>query len=291
MGVGLVLGGGGVVGVAWETGVLAGLAGALGWDPASSPVLVGTSAGSIVGAQLLHGRTLDELVAAQRDPAPSQGAGRGVAPPRDPEAAMEVFRLWGGAEEMDAATARAVGAAALRATGQTEEQMLEMFERMLPSGEWPDADLRVTAVAVETGERVVCTPRSGVSLVRAVAASCAVPGLFPPVSFGEDGHFLDGGLWSGSNADVLAGSGVDAAVFVGPMSAAGGGIGELSARSLEREVELLAAAGIELHTVVPGARFAEANLSLMDATRRAEALEIGLAEGAEAAGRLGHVLS
>ena len=69
---GLALGGGGVVGVAWEVGVVAGLAEASGWDPAGVHALVGTSAGSIVGTQLLQGRTVDELVAGQRGPAPGE---------------------------------------------------------------------------------------------------------------------------------------------------------------------------------------------------------------------------
>ena len=289
MALGLVLGGGGTVGIAWEIGVLAGLADALGWDPDSAAVIVGTSAGAVNGALLRQGRTLDELVGVQR----SEGdrlAGVGSVAPADPEGMMEVFRRWASVERMDAATARTVAGLAATTSGVPEQRWVANFESLLRSGDWPAGDLRITGVSCRRGERVVWTAASSVPLVRAVAASCAVPGLFPPVAIGDD-RYVDGGLWSGSNADVVAGEPLDAVVFVGPMGSGATGIGGLSSRMLEAEREVLAGRGVELRTVQPGERFHDAGMQLMDASRRVEALEIGLAEGKDAAAGLAPALA
>jgi NTE family protein len=267
--------------------VLAGLARALGWDPASASVIVGTSAGSVIGTLLRHGRTVDELVAEQE--AGGLRVGRTSAPAADPAAALPVFRSWAGVEHMDAATARATAALAATVPTPDEAEMVESFRAALPDERWPEGDLRITGVSVTTGERVAWSAASGVELVRAVTASCAVPGMFPAVTVGDD-RFLDGGLWSGSNADLLAGDRLEAAVFIGPMGAGTTGLAQLSARALEREREVLATAGTTLQVVQPGDRFRAAAMQLMDPTRRTEALEIGLAEGSAAAEQLRLVL-
>ena len=287
MALGLVLGGGGVVGIAWEVGVLAGLADGLGWDPASPEVVVGTSAGSVIGTMLRSGRSIEDLVAEQR----AGGMRIGRTPPAagegtpDPTAALAVFRSWAGVEHMDADTARATAALADAVATADEADMVDSFRGALPDGGWPSGDLRVTGVSVSTGERVAWTAASGVDLVRAVAASCAVPGMFPAITVGDD-RYLDGGLWSGSNADVLVGDRLEAAVFIGPMGAGSTGLARFSARALERERALLATAGTALELLEPGDRFRTAAMQLMDPTRRVEALEIGLAEGGAGVERL-----
>lgn len=286
MELGLVLGGGGVVGVAWEVGVLAGLADALGWDPDGARTIVGTSAGSVIGTNLRHGRSLDDLVAEQREGGLRLGGG---GQPGDPAAALEVFRRWTSVELMDPPTARAVGELAMDASATDEAVMLDGFRGILPSADWPEGDLRVTGVSIGTGERVVWTAASGVELAAAVTASCAVPGLFPPITVGDD-RCVDGGLWSGSNADVLAGDHLGTALFIGPMSVGTSGLAAQAGRALAREVDVLAEAGTTLHVLDPGERFVAAAMQLMDASRRVEALEIGLAEGADAAERLRPVL-
>ena len=283
MGMGLVLGGGGVVGVAWEVGVLAGLADALAWDPASADVIVGTSAGSVIGTQLRQGRTITELVDEQREG--GLRVARGTAGDADPDATLEVFTRWASADLMDAPTAREVGQLAVALPLTDEATMLDSFRAVLPSESWPAADLRITGVSVTTGERVAWSSSDGVELVRAVTASCAVPGMFPAITVGED-RYLDGGLWSGSNADLLVGDALPAALFVGPMGVGATGLGRLSARMLDHERTALATAGTSLSIVEPGDRFTAAAMQLMDPSRRLEALEIGLAEGAEAANRL-----
>jgi NTE family protein len=284
-GLGLALGGGGVVGVAWEVGVVAGLAGALGWDPTDAQVLVGTSAGSIVGTQLLQGRSVDELVAGQRGPAAADvPMGREL----DLAALGEIFGTWTTTEEMTAEVARTIGRRATTAATVPEEDYVAAIGGTLVGDDWPAGDLRVTGVSVGTGERVVWTAASGVPLARAVAASCSVPGMFPPVQVG-DGAFVDGGVWSGSNADVLLGSGVEAAVFVGPL-VGDSGIGRVSALALERERRRLAAEGVTLLDITPGERFAPFGQDLMNPAHRSAAVEVGLVDGAEAATRVKDLL-
>lgn len=283
---GLTLGGGGVVGVAWEVGVVAGLADALGWDPAGVRVLVGTSAGSIVGTQLLQGRTVDELVAAQRGDAGDEVP---LRPELDLAALGEIFGTWTTTEEMTPDVARTIGRRASSAATVPEDEYVAGLRGVLAGDGWPDGDLRVTGVSVETGARAVWTASSGVPLERAVAASCSVPGMFPPVRIADEA-FVDGGVWSGSNADALLGAGVEAAVFVGPLVGETG-IGRVSALALERERKALADEGITLLDVVPGDRFAAFGRDLMNPAHRSAALEVGRADGEEAAARLRDVLS
>jgi len=276
--IGLVLGGGGVVGIAWEIGVLQGLADATGFDPTTASVIVGTSAGSVVGSRLLLGESLEELAAEQEGPE-RIGTDR-VAP--DPAAMMEVFQLWTSEPQMTPELARKVGEKSCEAAKMDERDWRESFTEMIGI-DWPDGDLRVTAVSVTTGERVVWTGASGVALSAAVASSCAVPGLFPPVTVTDDERFVDGGLWSGSNADLAAGAGVERALFIGPMGMGQGMLGKLSAGNIERERKELARAGIVLDVIQPGPEFAEQGLNLMDVSKRADALAIGRNDGSRAA--------
>lgn len=75
----------------------------------------------------------------------------------------------------------------------------------LPAADWPERDLRIPAVDAVTGEVVIFTRDSGVTLVDAVTASCAVPGIWPPASIG-DHRYVDGGVRSSANADLAAGA-------------------------------------------------------------------------------------
>lgn len=269
----LVLGGGGVVGIAWELGVLAGLAERGALEPRSVSTIVGTSAGSFVGALIAAGADLRELAARHDDPGPD---GAGLEP--DVEALMDIFALWTSSEAMTPALAASIGARALAARTMPEDRWVARIEEVLGSGaSWPDRDLRITAVDCATGERVVFTAASGAPLAHAVAASCCVPGLFPPVSIGSS-RYMDGGVWSGSNADVVAGQGFERVLFAGPLSASAA-LGPTAGRSLEQEVALLRSEGVAATVVVPGAEFAPLGANLMDTSRRSEALEIGLRDG------------
>jgi NTE family protein len=196
----LVLAGGGVAGIAWETGVLRGIADE---SPAAaaalleSDVLVGTSAGSAVTAQISSGTGLAELFARQVGEA---------SPELDPGVAVEsIAELFLAAMTAPNTTAaqkmQRIGAVALAAETVPTPVRRQVIERRLPSHDWPDRCLRITAIDIDTGELKVFDPDSGVDLVDAVAASCAVPGVWPPVVIGGR-RYMDGGMRSSVNLDV-----------------------------------------------------------------------------------------
>jgi NTE family protein len=194
----LVLGGGGVTGVAWEIGVLMGLADA-GIDLSRTDVLVGTSAGAVVATLLAGAKSLDELFAAQLAPPSKEIAARmGMAATLRFVAAM----AWPGSPQK--ARAR-LGRAAIRARTLPEAERYEVIKSRISSDVWPDRPrLLITSVNAETGEFVVFDKNSGVSLTRAVAASCAVPLVWPPVTI-DGKRYIDGGVRSVANVDLAIG--------------------------------------------------------------------------------------
>jgi NTE family protein len=196
----LVLGGGGVTGIAWEIGLLTGLA-ELGVELGDADLVIGTSAGSVVGAQLTSGVDLEKLYADQlREPTGE------IAANFSPLVAWKFVTAGLFARDDQAAAAR-IGHKSLATTySVTEQDRLAVIEQRLPTHEWPAAHLQITAVDAETGELRVFERDSGVSLVQAVAASCAVPMVWPPVTI--DGHrYVDGGARSVANADLARGCG------------------------------------------------------------------------------------
>jgi NTE family protein len=90
-----------------------------------------------------------------------------------------------------------------------------VIEHRLPSHDWPAAALRLTAVDVRSGAFEAFDAASGVALVDAVAASCAVPGIWPPVTIG-DRRFMDGGVRSAINSDLAEGH--DRVVVLAPLA-------------------------------------------------------------------------
>ncbi len=197
----LVLGGGGVAGIAWMTGLLAGLAEA-GDDISGADVIIGTSAGAAVAAQVGSGLALDDLYARQAEPerqAAEIGAEIDLA-----KIGAEIGAYMTGASTPEE-TLRQVGAYALDAQTVPEAARLAVMESRLPSHEWPARDIRLVAVEAATGEMRIFDARSGVPLVDAVAASCAVPGIWPPVTIGGR-RYIDGGVRSSDNADLAAGA-------------------------------------------------------------------------------------
>ena len=197
-----MLGGGGVTGIAWELGLLAGLS-AAGVDLLDAELVVGTSAGSVVGAQITSGTPLQALYEWQLEP-PS-----GERPARiGTRTKLAYLAALLSARGDTVAMGRRLGAMSMRAAGAgrlpTVAQRMAVIRSRLPVTRWPAGDLRVTAVDAGTGEFRVLTSGDGVPLVDAVAASCAVPGVYPPVPIGER-MYIDGGVRSSANADVAAG--------------------------------------------------------------------------------------
>ncbi|TFV56545.1 patatin-like phospholipase family protein [Geodermatophilus sp. DF01-2] len=208
----LVLGGGGITGIAWEIGVLAGLAEA-GTDLTGADLVVGTSAGSVVGAQIASGAGLETLYARQLEPPTDEKAAR-MTRAALARYAWAVLRSRG----RDVEFRRRVGALALAAEKAgltpTEQERLDVIGSRLLSTEWPDRDLRITAVDAETGEFRALDRSSGVPLLQAVAASCAVPGVYPPVTI-DGRRYVDGGMRSAANADLA--DGYDRVVVLAPI--------------------------------------------------------------------------
>jgi len=197
----LVLGGGGVAGIAWETGVLAGLA-ERGADGSGADHLVGTSAGSATAAQLGSGLPLTELFARQADPALQNHelTPSGLSVP-------ELMELWGPmmAEATDPVDlGRRAGELALKAETVSEPERRAVIEARLPDHAWPDRSLTIVVVDAYSGETRLLDRDSGVALVDAVAASCAVPGIWPPVTIGGT-RYIDGGMRTSNNADLASG--------------------------------------------------------------------------------------
>jgi NTE family protein len=197
----LVLGGGGVAGIAWMTGLLAGLADA-GQDVTGADLVIGTSAGANVAAQLGSGLPLEELFARQVDPALQSRELMAVVNWEKFAADVEPY-LDG--TSTPAERLRQFGRFALDADTPPEPDRIAVIESRLPSREWPLTPVRLTAVDCVSGELAVFDAASGVSLVDAVAASSAVPGIWPPVTI-EGRRYMDGGIRSADNADLAAGA-------------------------------------------------------------------------------------
>ena len=163
----LVLGGGGVAGIAWTTGLLTGLAEA-GQDVTGADVIIGTSAGAAVAAQVGSGLPLDDLFARQTQPALQS---------REIPVELDLDKLaadWG--EIMTGVTSgeemlRRAGAYALAADTVPEAKRRAVIESRLPSRAWPTRRVQLVAVDAETGQPYVFDSQSGAELVDAVAAS------------------------------------------------------------------------------------------------------------------------
>jgi NTE family protein len=197
----LVLGGGGVAGIAWMTGLLTGLAEA-GQDVTGAGVLIGTSAGATVAAQLGSGRSLTELYARQTDPALQSAE---IMAEIDMAEFGEQFERYMKGATSQREIMRAAGAWALAARTVPEARRRAVIESRLPSHEWPSRRIELVAIDCESGLTRVFGSLSGVSLVDAVAASTAVPGIWPPVTI-DGRRYMDGGVRSMDNADLAAGA-------------------------------------------------------------------------------------
>jgi len=266
----LVLAGGGVSGIAWMTGLLAGLADA-GQDVTGVDVIVGTSAGSTVGAQLGSGLGLEGLYA--RQVVPELQAAEIMV-----DVDLESFAAEIAAVLQHATTVpemrSAVGRFALDAATVPEAARRAVIESRLPSYEWPARALKIVAVDAESGQPQVFDNASGVSLVDAVTASCAVPGVWPPATI-DGRRYVDGGVRSSANADYAAGAArVLAIVPLGNV--------ELfpSDKTLAQAVDELRASGAEVAIVEPDeASLAAIGANPLDPSTRKPAAEAGRTQG------------
>lgn len=226
----LVLGGGGAVGVGWQTGLLTGLLEA-GVDLARANAIVGTSAGALVGALLASSREVTDALISLAS------LGQSIDPESlaaGDEAFLSAIRQ-ANLESDPRRALRAIGRSAKEASTIAEDIYLGLFST-LDGTTWP-AGFRCTAIDIDSGELVVWGQRSGVPLLRAVASSCAIPVLFPSVTI--KGHrYMDGGLLSHLNAAAAAPTDVLVVLSCHALGSKGTGGGGALAASVTPDAEL-----------------------------------------------------
>lgn len=272
----LVLGGGGVTGVAWEIGLLHGLA-ERGVDLATADLFVGTSAGSVVAAQLTGGAGVAELY---RHELTDTAGDRNAAIGTRVLLGFVLAALWPGGRARGRAR---LGRAALKARTVPESDRRTAIASRVRRDDWPDARLLIPAVEARTGAVMVFDSTSGASLVDAVAASCAVPLVWPPMTV-NGSRYIDGGVRSVANVDLAAG--YDRVVVIAPLTAA--------VRRADRPGPQAAALGAGVRTAVisPNAAALTAiGRNPLDPSRRAPAGEAGRAQAADEVERIRAVWS
>jgi NTE family protein len=206
----LVLAGGGAAGNAWEIGLVAGLSDA-GLDVTDADLIIGTSAGSTVAAQITSGTRPGELYAAILAEVPQPQSGpAGSDRGRTRNFSGRSYLEWSDGIIGSAADAsdmrRRMGAAALdmdASDGSSQTRWRDIVAARLPSRHWPQQPVLITAVDAYTGEPVVFDRDSGIDLVDAVAASTSA---MTPYRIGED-RYINGGYRRSENADLAAGYG------------------------------------------------------------------------------------
>ncbi|MFI9002180.1 patatin-like phospholipase family protein [Streptomyces sp. NPDC053541] len=264
----LVLGAGGLTGAAWEIGILRGLAEA-GVDPGTADLVVGSSAGAVVGAQLTTGgRTLDELYESQFADAADELPAR-LSPGQILRYALAVL-----GSRTPEAYGRKLGRLATAARTVTPEARRKVVAaRLGDRADWPARRLLLTAVDADSGALTAFDRDAGVPLVDAVTASCAIPGAWPVVELAGR-RWIDGGLHSTANAQLAAG--YERVLVVAP-SAAGNGV----LHSPARQGAALAAAGARVEVITPDAASRQAfGRDRFDLTRRGPAARAGRAQAA-----------
>ena len=285
----LVLAGAGAAGNAWEIGLVAGLAEA-GVDVTRAELVIGTSAGSTVAAQVTSGAPLTELYAAAAAEIPPSHDAPRRAGPTGPHRGAAVsgpdYLEWSDAIIASASDPsdmrRRLGAAALElaAAAPASSRWRDVVASRLPSHEWPSQDVRIVAVDARTGEPVVFDRHSGVELVDAVAASTSA---MTPYAIGED-RYLNGGYRRSENADLA--TGFARVLVLSPFSGrsrmpSGWGM------DLATQVAELRAGGSAVETVFPDDRSGDVfGANALDPSTRPQAARGGHAQGLELAERL-----
>lgn len=320
--IGLVLGAGGAVGEGFHAGVLRAISEVTGFDPRSAEIVVGTSAGSVVAASLRAGLGAADIFARatgrpltasgerlfDRLPSAEGALGRTSGERRLGPSSPELLgRFLTRPQSFKAAKA----ITALLPEGRRDvAHWFANFDLAFPAGSWPAQPLWICAVSLEEGRRVVFgqdePPDERPAVARAVQASCAIPAIFKPVVI-QGRRYVDGGIHSPTNADLLAGMALDAVIVSSPMSMSGpvakGRGGRLAGvtrypagRALRRELALLATQDVPVLTFEPNGELVSLmGLQAMDFSRRAPVAEQTLAmvrrSLEDAAGEVGRVLA
>lgn len=287
----LVLGGGGPVGIGWEAGLLVGLAKS-GIDAKKADAVIGTSAGSVVGFTAASGGDLTTATSLVRGANQPDSAESPSAAANAQQQVDQLIRALGKAAanpEMADKVRADIGRMALAAQTISEPQWLKMFSTFA-GADWPER-FSCTAVSTFDGSFRVWDEAAGVDPQLALASSCAVPGVFPPVTIG-DARWMDGGGRDILNADVAIGHDVVLAVSCFPLEVPP----EFSTPAFDAllaatraQLDSLRTGGSKVETIVPGREMLEVSgggANLMDFTRTADAYTAGLGQGKVEAERL-----
>ncbi|WP_280457075.1 patatin-like phospholipase family protein [Nocardia carnea] len=205
----LVLGGGGPVGITWLAGLSNGLR-AAGTDLARADRIIGTSAGAVVGSAIAAGTDLSTLFTPR--PAAEPPA---TAPEHDYEVLLEITTLLRAVDQDRDRVLQRVGELALGADTGDPAEHIQRIGALVDFADWPDHDLLVTSIDIGSGTRTAWTRDDRATLAQALAASTAVPGIFPPIEIAGR-HYFDGGVRSTINADLA--TGYDAVVILEPLA-------------------------------------------------------------------------
>jgi NTE family protein len=299
----LVLGGGGVLGEAWLSAVLAGIHQGGGFDARRSRRLLGTSAGSIVAASLAAGLDPAErldLSAAGFASAAGEGAG--------PEQSARLGEALAAVIQLGGAAAAPIASLALSSSAGGGAMLRRAMLRRIPAGERSleplaaiidaarpefDGRLLIAAVELSSGRRVIFGEPGAPSatVAQAVLASCAIPGVFSPVRIGAR-EYVDGGAWSPTNMDALAPKRGERVLCLNPTGslrprrgALAGAFGPLSRGAAAGEALALRHRGAHVRVVNPDdASAAAMGIDLMSRRRRAAVIAAGHAQGLRLAG-------
>lgn len=279
----LVLGCGGVSGLAWEIGLLAGLA-ECGVDLTQADLFIGCSAGSVVGAQLAQEVPLAQLLAAQFAPAsnaPEQF--RPYSQQAADEKNRQLFDKLGA--DLQGARQR-IGAYARRSLTPAFAERRAIIASRLASTQWPTRPLHIVAVDTETGVGRRFCADDNVDFVDAIAASCAVPGVWPAVPIGE-ATYMDGGIRSMTNADMAIGC--SKIIVLAPL---GYRDGNPVSGHLRGELQALRAAGSRVHAVLPDTLSEHAiGDNVLDPALRAASAEAGFKQAVAIVRAVGDIWS
>lgn len=299
----LVLGGGGVLGASWMVGALCALEETHGVNVCAMDIIVGTSAGSVIGSLLAAGVTPHQLCAHQYGEPITRGPLAGYS--WDYESATGGSRpsrpklLGPGSLKLLGASLRqglqmpptAVLSAFLPVGTGSLDRVGHLIDAITPMDEWsPHRDLRVVAMDYDKGRRVVFgqPDAPAAPLAQAVMASCAIPGWFAPVTI--DGRsYIDGGAWSATSVDVLVDDQVDEIFVIAPMVSFSMDEPNSFLTRLERqwrqrvtqrcldEIDRVEARGAQVHVLGPGQQDLESmGGNIMESSRRLQVLETSL---------------
>jgi NTE family protein len=287
----LIFGGGGPVGEVWESGVIAGLA-EKGVDLSRADRIIGTSAGAIVGARLASGMTPDQLVQAAlgRFEGPPPLPIQKHAPPPDLSFLVSKLEELNTGKVTEQSVGVEVGKWALTVHPiATESEFVTSYWRRFPKRQWPSNAYECVSVDVVDGSLKVWNKSSGVPLALAVASSCALPGLFLPVTI--DAHrYMDGGARSTTNADLARGC--KTAIVMAPTAGINHPLAKLSVARLDRELQILRSSGCKVVVIVPDAASVRAfERSGAEESRNAAVLGAGRTEGRGKAGEIARLLN